>query len=111
MRPRCAALSFPTALALAFSALAGAAEAQGAACAADLAAADRLVSAVQARDKDFTEHDDVKNCRLWRQNRADMLAADEAMKRCLTGRDREENVGQLEASLEDIAIALAKKCR
>ena len=109
MRPSCAALMFPAALAL--FALAGVAEAQGASCEADLAAADRLVSAVQARDKDFTEHDDVKNCRLLRQNRADILAADEAMKRCLTGRDRDENVGQMEASLEDINIVLAKKCR
>lgn len=96
---------------MALFASAGAAEAQGANCAGDLAAADRLVSAVQARDDDFAEHDDVKNCRLWRQNRADMLAADEAMKRCLTGHEREENVGQMEASLEDINIALAQKCR
>ncbi len=109
MRPSRAALSFPTALAL--FAWAGAAEAQGADCRRDLAAADRLVSAVQARDKDFIEHDDAKNCRLLRQNRSDMLAADEAMKRCLTGREREENVGQMEASLGDIAIVLAKKCR
>ncbi len=111
MRPSRSTQLSPTAVALALFALAGAAEAQGASCEADVAAADRLVSAVQARKKDFTEHDDVKNCRLWRQNRAGMLAADKAMKRCLTGRDREENVGQVDASLEDVAIALARKRR
>lgn len=109
MRPSFAVVLFPMALAL--FALPGAAEAQGADCQRDLAAADRLVGAVQAREKDFAEHDDVKNCRLLRQNRSDILAADEAMKRCLTGHDREENVGQMEASLEDIDIVLAKKCR
>ncbi len=85
--------------------------AQSATCARDLADADALVRAVQARDKDFVENDDAKNCRLLRQNRADMIVAAEAMKRCLTGHDRSENVGQMEDSLGDVDAVLAAKCR
>ncbi len=85
--------------------------AQSASCARDLADADALVAAVQARDKDFTDNDDAKNCRLLRQNRADMIVATQAMKRCLTGHDRSENVGQMEDSLGDVDAVLAAKCR
>ncbi|MGD0187202.1 MAG: hypothetical protein ABSC25_18400 [Roseiarcus sp.] len=92
-------------------ALASPAAAQSGTCARDLADADALVAAVQAREKDFSENDDAKNCRLLRQNRADMVAATAIMRRCLTGHDRSENVGQMEDSLGDIDAVLAAKCR
>jgi hypothetical protein len=80
-------------------------------CQRDLAEADALVSAVQDRDKQFTADDDARNCTLMRRNRVEMIVATRAIQRCLTGRDRDENVGQMEASLADIDEVLARKCR
>jgi hypothetical protein len=80
------------------------------ACRHDLASANRLIEAMQARDKDFVAGDLVTNCRLLRQNLADMVKARDPMNRCLTGHEHGETVGQMDASIGDIRLALANKC-
>jgi hypothetical protein len=80
------------------------------ACQHDMAAANRLIEAIQARDKDFVAGDLATNCRLLRQNLADMVKAREPMNRCLTGHEHGETVGQMDDSIADIRSAIANKC-
>jgi hypothetical protein len=46
-----------------------------------------------------------------RQNLQDMVEAREPMNRCLIGHAHGENVGQMDASIEDIRYILANRCR
>ena len=80
------------------------------ACRRDLAAANRLVEAIQARDKDFVAGDLATNCRLLRQNLADMVKAREPMNRCLGGHEHGETIAQIDDSIADIRLAIANHC-
>ena len=63
-----------------------------------------------AREKRFVAGDLAKNCKLLRQNLADMSGARGPLDRCLTGHERGETVAQMDASIEDIRAVLADKC-
>jgi hypothetical protein len=80
-------------------------------CRRDLATANGLIEAIAAREKQFIPHDLVKNCALLKQNLIEMLKAREPMDRCITGHDHGENLGQMDASIDDIRTVLADKCR
>lgn len=79
-------------------------------CRRDLAMADQLIHAVRLRENSVRQGDFAGLCRLLRQNLQDMTRAREPMARCMTGHERGENVGQMDASLEDIRYVLAKHC-
>jgi hypothetical protein len=80
------------------------------ACQRDLAAANHLIGAIAARDKQFVPGDLATNCRLLRQNLADMVKARPPMDRCLSGHDHGETVAQMDASIEDIRATIATNC-
>jgi hypothetical protein len=80
-------------------------------CQRGLAAANALIGAIAAREKQFVPNNLAKNCRLLRQNLADLIKAREPMARCLTGHDQSENVGQIDDSIGDIRAVLADKCQ
>lgn len=82
-------------------------------CRTDLAQANALIQAVDNRTYKSPprRNDQAAVCAVLRQNRLDMRAATEIMQRCMTGRDRDENVGQMVASLSDIEEVLARNCR
>jgi hypothetical protein len=80
-------------------------------CQRDLAAANALIQGIAAREKRFVAGDLAKNCRLLRQNLADLLKAREPMARCLTGHDLSENIGQMDDSIGDVRTVLADKCQ
>jgi hypothetical protein len=79
-------------------------------CQRDLAMANRLINTIAAREKQFVPNDLAKNCQLLKQNLVDMVKAREPMDRCITGHDHGENLGQMDASIEDIRAVLADKC-
>src|SRR5262249_16736924 len=80
-------------------------------CRRDLTVANKLIAGIAARDKQFVPGDLTKNCALLRRNLDDMVKARDPMVRCMTGHDRNENVGQMDASIGDIREVLANKCR
>ena len=79
-------------------------------CHRDLAMADQPIHAVRLRENSVQRGDFVGLCRLLRQNLQDMTRAREPMARCMTGHERGENVGQMDASLDDIRFVLSKHC-
>ena len=111
------ALAAPTfAVAAAIAALplatpAGADEVRTPECQRQLAASVQLINAIQAREKRFIRGDMVRNCQLLRQNLTDMVKAREPMDRCLTGHQKGETTGQLDASIDDIRAVLAGNCQ
>ena len=90
---------------------ASAAEIEPPECPAGLAEADRLIEGVGARDKEFVANDVARNCRLLRQNLADMVRARAPMNRCLTGAERNEKLGRIDGSISEIRDVLAIKCK
>ncbi len=79
-------------------------------CRRDLAMADQLIYAVRLRENSVQPGDFIGLCRLLRQNLQDMTRAREPMARCMTGHERGENVGQMDASLDDIRFVLSQHC-
>jgi hypothetical protein len=79
-------------------------------CRRDLMMADQLIHAVRLRENSVQPGDFVGLCRLLRQNLQDMTRAREPMARCMTGHERGENVGQMDASLDDIRFVLSQHC-
>ena len=79
-------------------------------CRRDLAMAHQLIHAVRLRENSVERGDFVGLCRLLRQNLQDMTQARDPMARCMTGHERGENVGQMDASMEDIRFVLSKNC-
>ena len=72
--------------------------------------ADQLIHAVRLRENSVQQGDFVGLCRLLRQNLQGMTKAREPMARCMTGHDRGENVGQMDASIGDISFILSTHC-
>lgn len=79
-------------------------------CARDLQRAGDLVSAVAGRDRGGP-YGPAAICGVLRANLRDMGAATDIMKRCMRGHALRENVGQMEASMEDVRAVIARKCR
>lgn len=78
----------------------------------DLAAAmHRQIHAVRLREGSVPPGDYAGLCRVLRQNLHDMTGAREPMARCLTGRERGENIGQMDVSIADIRFVLGQHCR
>jgi hypothetical protein len=79
-------------------------------CRRDLAAADSLIHAIRLRENSVQRGDWDGLCRLLRQNLLDMTQARQPMARCMTGRERGENIGQMDASIEDIRFVIDNHC-
>ncbi|MCB1524344.1 MAG: hypothetical protein KDJ23_09630, partial [Rhodoblastus sp.] len=79
-------------------------------CARDMQRAGELVTAVAGRDRGGPYGPDAI-CRVLRANLRDMGEATDIMKRCMSGHALRENVGQMEASMEDVRAVVARKCR
>ncbi len=96
-------------LACLLPAAAGAARADPA-CATGMSRAGDLVSAVAARDRGGP-YGPSALCDVLRANLRDMREATAIMKRCMTGHALRENVGQMEASMEDVEAVVVARCR
>jgi hypothetical protein len=79
-------------------------------CKRNLAAANQQVGAIRAREKRFVPGDLATNCKLLKQNLADMLKARGPIDRCLTGPEHNETIAQLDASIDDMRAVLGDKC-
>ena len=79
-------------------------------CAVDLQRAWKLVNAVAGRDKGGP-YAKGAICGVLRANLRDMKESTAIMRRCMTGHALRENVGQMEASMEDVAAVIANRCR
>ena len=79
-------------------------------CRRDLATAHQLIHAIRLCENTVQPGDFVGLCRLLRQNLQDMTRARDPMARCMTGHERGENVGQMDASMEDIRFVIGKHC-
>jgi hypothetical protein len=80
-------------------------------CRRDLFIANQHIEAVAKREDSVKRGDIDGLCRVLRQNLQDMVEAREPMNRCLIGHAHGENVGQMDASIEDIRFILANRCR
>jgi|GEM_PF-4852470 len=80
-------------------------------CRRDPGEADGLIPAIAARENGVRRGDMPGLCRLLRQNETDMARARGLRAPCLTGRDLGENIGPIDASLEDIRVVLQRNCR
>ncbi len=98
-------------VALLFAGVAAADEVRTPECQRQLAVSVQLINVIQAREKRFVRGDMARNCALLQQNLADMVKAREPMDRCLTGHEKGETTGQLDASIGDIRAILAGNCR
>jgi hypothetical protein len=79
-------------------------------CRRDLAVAGRLVDGIAKRENSVKPGDVAGLCHLLRRNLPEMITSRNAMDRCLTGHDHGENVGQMDASIDDIRYVLRTKC-
>lgn len=79
-------------------------------CGAQLRRAWDLVSVVAGRDRGGPYAPEAI-CGVLRANLRDMAESTEIMKRCMTGHSLRENVGQMEASMEDVQTVVASRCR
>jgi hypothetical protein len=79
-------------------------------CRRDLAMAGQLVDGIAKRENSVKPGDIAGLCRLLRKNLPEMITSRDAMDRCLTDHDHGENVGQMDASIDDIRYVLRTKC-
>ena len=79
-------------------------------CGVELRRADALVSAVAGRDRGGP-YGPGAICGILRANLRDMRESTDIMKRCMKGHALRENVGQMEASMEDVQAVIAARCR
>lgn len=79
-------------------------------CGAQLRRAWDLTSVVAGRDRGGPYAPEAI-CGVLRANLRDMAESTEIMKRCMAGHSLRENVGQMEASMEDVRAVIAGRCR
>ena len=79
-------------------------------CRYDLAIAGQLIHAVRLRENSVQLGNFAGLCRLLRQNLQDMTKARELMARCMIRHERDENVGQMDASVGNISFILSMYC-
>ena len=80
-------------------------------CQRQLANSVQLITAIKGREKRFAPGNMTKNCELLQQNLTDMVKAREPMDRCLTGREKDDAIGQLDASIKDMKAFYAGSCQ
>lgn len=79
-------------------------------CGVELRRAWDLVEAVAKRDRG-EPYGPQALCEALRANLRDMRESTDIMRRCMKGHALRENVGQMDASMEDVAAAIASRCR
>jgi hypothetical protein len=80
-------------------------------CQRKLARANELVEAIAKRTYVQPAPTGAALCEVLRTNLREMREATPLMNQCMTGRDQAENVGQMSASMEDVAAAIQRRCR
>ena len=80
-------------------------------CQRQLATTVQLIGAIKDREKRLVRGDMVRNCNLLRDNLNDMVKAREPLDRCLTGQEKGDTTGQLDASIADLRAALTGYCQ
>lgn len=80
-------------------------------CRAALTRAGELINAIDKRENSVPRGDYAGLCRLLRRNLKDMTEATRLMEPCLTGHDKGENLGQMNASMEDIRDVIRRHCQ
>lgn len=93
----------------------GGVQAQGranmpATCQRDLFQNEAAMRRQQTRMDAASKADQAEQCRAWRDHVAFMQNARSVFATCQTGRLREENVGQMDASLAEYRVLLANRC-
>ena len=65
----------------------------------------------QTRMQAVANADQATQCRAWRENVAYLQKSRSVFATCQTGRQREENVGQMDQALADFRRLLAERCK
>ncbi|MFN3891098.1 MAG: hypothetical protein ACK4MV_11925 [Beijerinckiaceae bacterium] len=80
-------------------------------CRRDLATAERSLGAT-LRDLDRNKQaSTAQRCAAWRRHVEVMRRASVVYRQCSTGRERAENVGQMDGSVADFQEIIARLCR
>ncbi len=79
-------------------------------CSRDLFQNEAAMRQRQTRMQAVASADQATQCRAWREHVAFLQKARAVFATCQSGRQREENVGQMDASLADFRVLLANRC-
>ncbi|MFC7396059.1 hypothetical protein ACFQU1_02465 [Chelatococcus sp. GCM10030263] len=90
--------------------LPAAAQARTAACQRDLLVIDSTLREAMQRLEAAGDASDADKCAAYRSHIETMRKASAVFARCTTGREREENVGQMNASVADFQALIRARC-
>jgi hypothetical protein len=79
-------------------------------CSRDLFQNEAAMRQRQTRMQAVASADQATQCRVWREHVTFLQKARAVFATCQSGRQREENVGQMDASLADFRVLLANRC-
>jgi hypothetical protein len=79
-------------------------------CTRDLFQNEAAMRQRQYKMQQVATADQATQCAAWRDHVAFMQKARSVFATCQTGREREENVGQMDQSLADYRVLLANRC-
>lgn len=79
-------------------------------CPRELFQTDAAMRREQTRMQAVAAADQAAQCRAWREHVTYLQKARAVFATCQTGRTREENVGQMDASLSEFRVLLANRC-
>lgn len=79
-------------------------------CTRDLFQNEAAMRQRQYRMQQVANSDQATQCAAWRDHVAFMQKARSVFATCQSGRQREENVGQMDQSLADYRVLLANRC-
>ena len=86
------------------------AQARTAACQRDLLVTDSTLREAMRRLEAAGDASDADKCAAYRSHVETMRKASAVFARCTTGREREENVGQMNASVADFEALIRARC-
>lgn len=104
------AAAFALALCLLSPASAFAQQQRPATCSRDLFQNEAAMRQRQTRMQAVANADQATQCAAWRDHVAFMQKARSVFATCQSGREREENVAQMDQSLADYRVLLANRC-
>jgi hypothetical protein len=87
------------------------AQARSAACQRDLLVTDSTLREAMQRLEAAGGASDADKCTVYRSHLETMRKASAVFARCTTGREREENVGQMNASVADFEALIRARCQ
>ncbi|TCR64290.1 hypothetical protein [Bosea sp. BK604] len=92
---------------------AGTAAAQGrpATCSRDLFQNEAAMRLRQTRMQQVATADQATQCKAWRDHVAFLQSSRAVFATCQTGREREENVGQMDQALSEYRVLIGNRCK